>query len=113
MTGEKPLSLHPMKKIEIVVNGDQSAFVQDLMARAKVTGYTMVRDIAGMGRHGFHEGRLLFNDIESLVMYIAVAPEATVENLMAGLRPLFEKQSGVMFVSDVSVVRLQKFTGEG
>ncbi|HAE50859.1 MAG TPA: transcriptional regulator, partial [Tistrella mobilis] len=30
--------------------------------------------------------------------------------IAAGLAPLFRKQSGVMFISDVQVVRLEHFT---
>ena len=72
------LALHPMKKIEIIVKGDQAQFVRDLMERTGITGYTMIRDVAGMGHHGFHEGKLLFNDTSSLVVYVAVAPEDTI-----------------------------------
>ncbi|MDZ3837906.1 MAG: DUF190 domain-containing protein [Rhodospirillales bacterium] len=103
------LELHPMKKIEIIVKGDQAQFVRDLMERTGITGYTMIRDVAGMGHHGFHEGKLLFNDTSSLVVYVAVAPEETIGRILKGLRPMFEKHPGVMFVSDVAVSRLEYF----
>jgi PII-like signaling protein len=74
-----------------------------------VTGYTLIRDVAGMGHHGFHEGRLLFNDQASLVMTMAVAPEDTIREVASGLKPLLEKHSGVMFVTDTQVLRLEHF----
>ena len=110
MSDSNRLVFHPLKKIEIVVKGERQHFVSDLLARSGATGYTLIRDVAGMGHHGFHEGRLLFNDQASLVMFIAVAPETAIQRIASGLKPLFEQHSGVMFISDVQVARLEHFT---
>jgi nitrogen regulatory protein PII len=103
------LVFHPLKKIEIIVKGEKKAFVSDLLDRSGATGYTLIKDISGKGEHGFHEGRLLFNDTESLVMFVAVASDETIRSVASGLKPLFEKNSGVMFISDAQVVRLEHF----
>jgi nitrogen regulatory protein PII len=105
----KQHSLHPLKKIEIIVRGEKEAFVQELLDESGVSGYTIHRDLAGRGEHGFHEGRLLFNDRAGLVMFFAVGGEETIQTIIDGLTPLFEKSSGVMFVSETKVVRLNKF----
>jgi len=42
-------------------------------------------------------------------MIMAVVPEETVEPILAGLRPLFDRHSGVMFVNDVAVSRREYF----
>lgn len=102
-------TLHPLKKIEIIVHGDKEAFVRELLDESGVSGYTLHQDVVGRGEHGFHEGRLLFNDRDGLVMFFAVADESVIQSIMDGLTPLFEKNSGVMFVSDTHVVRLTKF----
>ncbi|PEN13068.1 transcriptional regulator [Longibacter salinarum] len=104
--------LHPLKKIEIIVRGEKEKFVQDLLEECGATGYTVHRDIAGRGAHGFHEGRLLFNDRAGLVMFFAVGDDEMIDCVMDGLTPLFEKSSGVMFVSNTQVVRLEKFLEE-
>jgi nitrogen regulatory protein PII len=111
-SGETPHSLHPLKKIEIIVHGEKESFVQELLDDSGVSGYTILRDVAGRGAHGFHEGRLLFNDRAGLVMFFAVSSEDTIQSIVDGLTPLFEKSSGVMFVSDTHVVRLNKFLGD-
>lgn len=105
-------TLHALKKIEIIVKGEKEAFVQDLLERSGVSGYTIHRDIAGKGESGFHEGHLLFNDKASLVMFFAVSDQSKIQHIVEGLTPLFEKSSGVMFVSDTKVVRLNKFLRE-
>jgi nitrogen regulatory protein PII len=102
-------TLHPLKKIEIIVRGEKEPFVKDLLDDSKISGYTIHHNVTGRGEHGFHEGRLLFNDRDSLVMFFAVGEEETIQTIVDGLTPLFEESSGVMFVSETKVVRLDKF----
>lgn len=109
MPASAPLMLHRLKKLEIVVEGSQLPFVRDLVTRADITGFTLIHGVAGQGHFGFHEGRLLFNDQDSLVMLIAVAEPAAIEAVLLGLRPFFETEPGVMFVSDVEVARPNYF----
>jgi nitrogen regulatory protein PII len=105
-------TLHPIKKIEIIVRGEKESFVRDMLDESSVSGYTIHHNVTGRGEHGFHEGRLLFNDRDGLVMFLAVGGEEAIQTIVDGLTPLFEKSSGVMFVSDTSVVRLDKFIPE-
>jgi len=42
-------------------------------------------------------------------MIMTVVPEQKVEPILAGLRPLFDRHSGVMFVADVAVSRREYF----
>jgi nitrogen regulatory protein PII len=111
MESADELSFHPLKKIEIILPGERQAFVRELLERSGCTGWTLFRDVAGQGHHGFHEGRLLWNDQASIVMFMAVGSEAVIRKVAAGLKPLFTKGSGVMFVSDTHVVRLEHFVG--
>jgi len=55
----------------------------------------------------------MFSEQESLEMIMAVVPEEKVEPILAGLRPLFERHSGVMFVADVAVSRQEYFGKRG
>lgn len=105
------ITLHTMKKIEVIVRGEDLPFLRQLLEEAGVAGYTLIRDIGGMGQGGFHEGRLLYNEQASLVMAMAVAPETAIHKVMAGLQVVFEQHSGVMFISDTQVVRLDHFSG--
>jgi nitrogen regulatory protein PII len=73
------------------------------------TGYTIIGNVAGKGHHGMHEAHFMFTEQESLVMIMTVVPEDKVEPILAGLRPLFSKHSGVMFVADIAVSRRDYF----
>ncbi len=106
------LSLHPMKEVRVIVSGDHQAFVTDLFEKVHATGYTIIGSLSGKGHHGVRKAHFTFNDEESLVMIMTVVPEDKVEPILAGLRPLFSKYSGVMFVYDVAVSRREYF-GQG
>ena len=101
-----------MKKVEIIVRGQYQKEVEALLDRVHVSGYTIIPNISGKGHHGLHEGHLMFNDMHSMVMIIAVLPKEKVETLLAGVTPMFEHHSGVVFVSDVTVVRRDYFKTE-
>ncbi len=103
------LTLHPMKEIRVVVSGEHRPFVTDLLDKVQVSGYTIIGNISGKGHHGVREAHFMFSEQESLVMIMTVVPEEAVEPILAGLRPLFDRHSGVMFVTDVSVSRREYF----
>ena len=107
------LILHPMKEIRIIVAGEHRAFVTDLLDRVNATGYTIIGNVSGKGHHGVREAHFMFSEQESLEMIMTVVPEEKVEPILAGLRPLFERHSGVMFVADVAVSRQEYFAAKG
>ena len=103
-----PVSL---KKLEIIVNGEHQEYVTDLLDHAGVKGYTIVNKLSGKGSHGFHDGHVMFNEDDVLIMVIAAVPEELVPPLVEGLTPFFNQHSGVMFISDIQVTRAVKFKG--
>jgi nitrogen regulatory protein PII len=102
--------LTKMTKIEVVVTGADAPAVRALFEAAGARGYTSLSGVSGLGHDGYHQGRLLFNDQATLELLITVVPDERVEPLLAGLRPLLERSSGVMFVSDTHVSRPDYFT---
>jgi len=104
------LTLHPMKEIRIIIPGDHLSFVTDLLDQVKATGYTIIHNVSGKGHHGFHTAHPMFNETESLVMLMTVVSQDRVDPILAGLRPLFDRYTGVMFVSDVAVSRPEYFS---
>jgi nitrogen regulatory protein PII len=103
------MMLYPMKEVRVVVPGDLKTFVTELFDKMNATGYTIIGNLSGKGHHGVREAHYMFTDQESLVMIMSVVPEEKVEPILAGLRPLFDKYSGVLFVADVAVSRRDYF----
>jgi hypothetical protein len=52
----------------------------------------------------------MFNEMDSIVMLMSVVAPEKVEPILAGLKPLFDRYTGVMFVSDVAVSRVEYFS---
>lgn len=94
-----------MTRIEVVVAGEHAREVQDLFTSAEATGFTSVSNVAGRGHGGYHEGRLLFNDVDSLTLLFTVVPDERADDLIEALGALLEERPGVMFVSDTAVSR--------
>ena len=105
----KKYNFSSVKKLEIILSGEHQAFAADLLDNAGVTGYTIIKNLSGKGRHGFHEGHLMFNEEDVLIMIIAVVPEELVEPILEGLEPFYSEHSGVVLISDIQVTRLVKF----
>ncbi|MSR25367.1 MAG: P-II family nitrogen regulator [Nitrospiraceae bacterium] len=103
------LTLHPMKEIRVIVAGEHRPFVTELLDKVHASGYTIIGNISGKGHHGLRESHFMFSEQESQVMIMAVVPVDKVEPILAGLRPLLERHSGAMFVSDVAVSRQEYF----
>ena len=103
------LPLHRRRKIEIVMRAEDRTLIEDLLRAAGVSGWTMIRDVAGMGHHGFHQGMTIFNDESGLVMFVGVGDQAIIADVASGLSRLFERRPGVTFLSDVEVMRSDYF----
>jgi len=101
--------LTAMTKIEVVVGGEESAAVAALFAEVGATGFTAVSNVSGLGHDGYHQGRLLFNDRNGLVLLMVVLPSDRVADLLDGLRAFLASRPGVLMVSDTSVSRPEYF----
>ena len=103
------LNLHRLKKIEIVVLAEDHVLIEEVLKAAGVGGWTMIRDVAGMGHSGFHQGKTIFNEQSGLVMFVGVADPVVIAEVARGLAPLFARRPGVTFLSDVEVMRSDYF----
>lgn len=101
-----------MTKVEVVVAGEHARSVQELFTSAEATGFTTVSNVSGRGHGGYHEGRLLFNDVDSLTLLFTVVPDERADELIDAVGALLEEVAGVMFVSETSVGRPGYF-GQG
>jgi nitrogen regulatory protein PII len=103
-------ALTKMVKVEVVVPGGDASAVRELIQCVGATGYTSVSGVSGLGHHGYRQGRLLFNQQAALELLITVVPEEKIDAMLAGLRPLLDASSGVMFVTETYVSRPDYFS---
>ncbi|MGN7780047.1 P-II family nitrogen regulator [Mycolicibacterium sp. 22603] len=103
-------ALTRMTKVEVVVSGQDVSAVRDVITGVGATGFTSVSGVSGLGHHGYHQGRLLFNQQATLELIITVVPEDKAEALLAGLRRLLDASPGVLFVTETYVSRPEYFS---
>jgi nitrogen regulatory protein PII len=106
----KNLNFSTLKKLEIILGGEHQRFATDLLDHAGVKGYTIINNVSGKGSHGFHDGHIMFNEDDVLIMIIAAVPESLVKPILEGLSPFYNEHSGVVFISDIQITRMVKFT---
>lgn len=112
MTNDTPAPhLHAMRKIEIIVHAADLKLVEPILHDAGIGGWTMIRDVAGMGHGGFHQARTIFNDDTGLVMFVAVAGEVPIAKAAKAMATLFRDRAGVLFLSNVEVMRSDYVAG--
>jgi len=108
----KNMKFNHLKKLEIILEGEYQEFATDQLDRIGVKGYTIINNLSGKGSHGFHDGHVMFNEDDVLIMIIAAVPEHLVSPILQGFSPFYKEHSGVVFVSDIQVTRLVKFSDE-
>lgn len=111
MTDTDALPLHPMRKIEVIVHAADHGLVERNLRAAGIAGWSMIRDVAGMGHGGFHQGRTIFNDETGLVMFVAVGDGQRIKEVASAMRVVFAERPGVLFLSDVEVIRSDYVAG--
>ena len=98
-----------MARIEVVIDGEHVPTIRDLLLAAGAKGYTAIEGVSGFGHSGAHEGRLLFNDRNSLSLLISVVPNDRAEAIVAGIRQLLDDHHGVVLISETQVSRADYF----
>ena len=98
-----------MTRVEVVTTGQDVPLLQRVFQSAGAVGYTAMSSVSGLGHHGFHHGRLAFNEKDSQVLLFTVLREEAAPALVAGVRRWLADRPGVMFVSEVYVSRPEYF----
>lgn len=102
------MKTHARKKVEIIVERPLLAELLDLLDEEGAAGYTVVPAIAGKGL----AGRWRADDISGAldrVMVVVITNEAVAEALVARAFDLLKDYTAIVYVSDVAVVRGDRF----
>lgn len=97
--------LTKMTRLEVVIGGEDVPVVTDLLSEVADTGSTAVANVSGHSYCGHHQGRLVCNDRDALTLLTGVLPAERAGAVLAGLRLLPARGSGVLLVSDTWVSR--------
>ncbi len=99
---------HARKRIDIFAETVILSRVEEALTSASVSGYTVVPCIKGRGWHGeWHSDEIA--ETGRMVMVTAILRDETLDTVISSLQPLLKHWRIVISISDVSVIRSEKF----
>ncbi|HYC04457.1 MAG TPA: P-II family nitrogen regulator [Azospirillaceae bacterium] len=102
------MQTHQRKKVEIVVERARAPALVEAIQKLGATGYTIIPDVSGNGRHG-KMGHNEVLDVYRSTMIIVLAAEPLARRIMEEAHRLMENYTGIVWLSDVEVVRGDHF----
>lgn len=104
------METYAKKRIEIIIEAPSQRRLTELLERLTVSGYTVLPALAGRGREmGSWSREGLVSDAGRMVMVVCVLDENRVEEVLREVYALVSRQIGIVTVSDVQVVRKDRF----
>lgn len=98
------------KRIELAIASSHLPLFSRVFETSGVTGWTALKTVGGSGTSGVWREDQLTGADEHVVV-IAVMDTAACARVLERIRKLFERYPGVVSVSDVEVLRPERFTG--
>lgn len=93
-----------MKKLEIIIESVQLNQAIRILKECDVSGYTLINDIGGMGKHGLRKGFEL-TDVTKNVMLIVVEEPEKVYKVAEKINTVLKSFYGMILISDVEVYK--------
>ncbi len=91
-------------RVEIITDALEMREVCVLLESLGVSGYTMIRDVEGLGDRGHQLGDEL-TDVFKNSFLLAVCEPALAERVAAALRPILQRRGGVCLLTPARSVR--------
>lgn len=97
------------KKLEIVIEAPVLERLTRRLDEARVKGYTVYPAVSGRGRNGSWSRKGQISESERMYVLFAVLDESELEEVLDTVYALVSRQIGIVTVSDVQVIRADRF----
>ena len=102
------MQTHSRKKLELIIESVHMNPIKAILERHSNQAYTVVPCLSGRGARGdWTPDRLTQSG--SRVLLITVAEEAIIRSILEDVHAVLEELPGVVFISDVEVLRPERF----
>lgn len=91
--------MNSVKKLEIVIDAAHTPALLRALRNANAPGYTVFRDVQGMGDRGERSGDELTDVFRNCYVLVACSPEES-QRITEAIRPLLQKYGGICLVTD-------------
>ena len=97
--------MKPCKRIEIVIEQPLARRLAERLDQLGAPGYTMIPNASGRGDRGLRRGDEVTDTFTNCLFIVACDDDATVAQIVEGVRSLIARSGGVCLVSDALWVR--------
>ena len=102
------MQMYRKKKIEMIVDAACLSQLLKMCERVGAKGYTVVPNVSGKGNRGIRGVGDLFDIFRNVLIIVIVAEDIAVR-IVEESQPLLQHYAGIIYTSDVEVVRDEHF----
>lgn len=103
------MQLYKMKRLDIIIETAQREKIIDIVKESGATGYTVYGGVDGEGMRESRED-IGFDYTHKNVSIFVIGPEDLIMELVQKISGLFPNYAGILFLSDVEVLRQGLFS---
>lgn len=103
------MQTHPKKRIDLIIEAPLLRRVAERFDKAGVTGYSVLPVIAGRGQSGAWSAGGQVGDAGQMVAIVCIIDAGKVDAVLDEVFAVVRRQIGFVAVSDVAVVRPERF----
>lgn len=103
------MEMHPKKRIEIIVELPLQSRIATLLDTHDVLGYTIYHAQGGRGQEGTWQRDGIVGNAGRMVAFVCIVDATRLDELLTRIYAAIERQIGIVSVSDVEVVRSERF----
>ena len=103
------MQTHPKKRIDLIIEMPLLRRVTERFDKAGVSGYSVLPVIAGRGQSGEWSASGQVSQVGQMAAIICIVDAGKVDAVLDEVFAVVQKQIGLVTISDVSVVRPERF----
>ena len=103
------MQTHPKKRIDLIIEMPLLRRVTERFDKAGVSGYSVLPVIAGRGQSGEWSASGQVSQVGQMAAIICIVDTGKVDAVLDEVFAVVQRQIGLVMVSDVSVVRPERF----
>lgn len=103
------MQTHPKKRIDLIIEMPLLRRVTECLDTAGVSGYSVLPVIAGRGQSGAWSASGQISEVGQMAAVICIVDAGRVDAVLEAVFAVVRRQIGFVTVSDVAVVRPERF----
>ena len=103
------MQTHPKKRIEAIVEAPIMRRIIDRLDQAGVSGYSVMPIMAGRGHDGSWTADGQIGNATQMLAIVCIVDASRIDDLLASVFGVISHQIGFVAISDVFVVRPERF----